>query len=443
MKNSLFFWVLYKKIKFLFDFKKNNYAIVNSMYLCIIFFYSLIIGKLYNGEALDSFASTASIILWGFYMILIMSKKDFSNRIINKFYPISKTKQYLLDFFLSFFDYYLILFSFSGIGLFVLNDNFSLSDLLYFPLGLLYAHTLISILSAFPNYTFYSKIIKFITLLLNVFLGYIAVNYPKYWITCIFFSSLINGLIGYLLFLYTYNKSLTQKETVKSTFIFRKQKILPYLKSLFYYRMSLIKMLESFFWKLTTLVAYFYAMEGEFLPNSLMFAVFSSFLFTPYFHLSYFSNIWGINKDLWLILNSAPNNKRKMILFFLNHFSFFLFIDFLFNLSLIWGFSIYDYRIIVLFLFSVLIFVPIGLTYSILFPTKVSRKLFYSQDSSSPLLLVSVFLCSLYSLFFALNVYFATGILILCSLLALIVFMNVYKNYNTKYKYKMYELFFK
>ena len=169
MKNSLFFWVLYKKIKFLFDFKKNNYAIVNSMYLCIIFFYSLIIGKLYNGEALDSFASTASIILWGFYMILIMSKKDFSNRIINKFYPISKTKQYLLDFFLSFFDYYLILFSFSGIGLFVLNDNFSLSDLLYFPLGLLYAHTLISILSAFPNYTFYSKIIKFITLLLNVF----------------------------------------------------------------------------------------------------------------------------------------------------------------------------------------------------------------------------------------------------------------------------------
>ena len=290
MKNNLFFWVLCKKIKFLFDIKKNNYAIVNLMYAGLIFFYSLVIGKLCDSIVLDSFASIASIILWGLYMIMILSKKDFKNRIINKFYPISKIKQYLLHFFLSFFDYYLILFSFSGIGLYVSNENFLLTDLLFFPVGLLYVHALISILSAFPHYTFFSKVIKFITLSLNVFLVCTIANYPQYWITYIFFSSLISCLIGYLLFLYTYSKSPTQKEVTKCLFIFRKQKGLPYLRYLFYYRMSLIKMLESFFWKLTTLVAYFYAMEGEFTPNSHMFAVFSSFLFTPYFHLSYFSD---------------------------------------------------------------------------------------------------------------------------------------------------------
>ena len=323
------------------------------------------------------------------------------------------------------------------------NENFLLTDLLFFPVGLLYVHALISILSAFPNDTFYSKVIKLITLSLNVFLVCTVANYPQYWMTYIFFSSLISCLIGYLLFLYTYSKSSTQKEVTKSLFIFRKQKRLPYLRYLFYYRLSLIKMLESFFWKLSTLIACFYGMEGEFSPNSLMFALFSSFLFTPYFHLSYFSNIWGINKDLWLILNSAPNNKKKMILFFLNLFSFFMFIDLLFNLSFIWVFSIYDYRIIVLFLLSSLIFIPISFIYSILFPIKASRKLFYNEGSGSPLLLVSFFLCALYSFSFVLNIYFAVVILILCFLLALTVSIRIYKNYNTKYKYKMYELFFK
>ena len=224
MKNNLFFWVLCKKIKFLFDIKKNNYAIVNLMYAGLIFFYSLVIGKLCDSIVLDSFASIASIILWGLYMIMILSKKDFKNRIINKFYPISKIKQYLLHFFLSFFDYYLILFSFSGIGLYVSNENFLLTDLLFFPVGLLYVHALISILSAFPHYTFFSKVIKFITLSLNVFLVCTIANYPQYWITYIFFSSLISCLIGYLLFLYTYSKSPTQKEVTKCLFIFRKQK---------------------------------------------------------------------------------------------------------------------------------------------------------------------------------------------------------------------------
>lgn len=132
-----------------------------------------------------------------------------------------------------------------------------------------------------------------------------------------------------------------------------------------------------------------------------------------------------------------------MILFFLNLFSFFMFIDLLFNLSFIWVFSIYDYRIIVLFLLSSLIFIPISFIYSILFPIKASRKLFYNEGSGSPLLLVSFFLCALYSFSFVLNIYFAVVILILCFLLALTVSIRIYKNYNTKYKYKMYELFFK
>ena len=137
MGNNIFFWALSKKIIYLFDFRKNDYAIFNLFYLCIVAFCSFTLGKLFKDNAIEPFVMMVSCTLYVFYGLIAISKKDFRNRIVNKFYPILKVKQYIIDFFLCFFDYYFFLFLFSGIGLFFSIENIRFIDFILFFIGLL------------------------------------------------------------------------------------------------------------------------------------------------------------------------------------------------------------------------------------------------------------------------------------------------------------------
>ncbi len=443
MGNNIFFWALSKKIIYLFDFRKNDYAIFNLFYLCIVAFCSFTLGKLFKDNAIEPFVMMVSCTLYVFYGLIAISKKDFRNRIVNKFYPILKVKQYIIDFFLCFFDYYFFLFLFSGIGLFFSIENIRFIDFILFFIGLLNTYALLNILMPFSSNTIYLFIVKAIVFLLNIYFGSIIIfNYSQYWAEYLIFSFLLNTAIGYFFFLYTYNINSEQKEIEKPVIIFKKQKALAYIKPFYYCKTAKSKMIGTFFIKFFICFAYLNIIEGKVIYNSFEFNVFSPFLFTPYFYFRYFANIWGINKDPWLIINLSPNCTRSLISFFINQLLFFIFIDFLFIIGFFVYFSIWEIKEIVLYLLSLMVFIPVSLICSILFPVKVSKKIFYNQETASSTTIVSFILYFLYSFSFFTSIYFAISVLILSFLFSYYYFMNLYNNYGY-YRHKIYNLLFK
>jgi hypothetical protein len=441
---NIFFWALSKKIKFLFDFTKNDYAIVNSIYLCLSFFYSIMIGKFSHLTTTEPFAVIMSIGIYGFYGLITLTNKDFKSQIMNRFYPISRFKQYGIDFFLSFFDLYFILFSSFGLGLIFSTDNFLITDFLSFLIGLVSTYATLNILLAFNNdntLLFFAKILIFV---LNFFCICLTIKYPQYWVASLTILALTNFFIGYLFFLHDYNTSPQQKNTEKRTIAYQKPKHLSYFKILYYCRIPRNKMLGSLFWKLTILIACSNLLEWKLEANSFEFTLFVPVLFSPYFHLPYFANIWGINKDSWLIINLSANYKRQMLLFFLVHLLFFVLVDFLFFSILFFYFSIGDTTTIIFYMLSVLVFAPISFICSILFPMKISKKMFYDQEASNSTMLVAFILYCQYGVSLLMNFYFTVIFFIICSAISVIFLTKIYNNYDKhRYKHKIYHLFFK